>query len=179
MLTLKRNQLFTFKDNKCVHPLLFTNPYLVWQEIGRSTNWGGVRLLAFNDSRPFNSSKMKQQRFFTLSMVILFLFLSSERWIPTVRAIPFQIPNYGRWLVPTIGEVWPKPQQQTSRDDFFILTPSTFHFEVILILYVHLIFNFLILSKKIRIFQGDWTRVWYDWRGVASLLQINILSGRN
>jgi len=89
---------------------------------------GNLRLTTVGS---FNSSKMKQQRFVPLSMVVLFLFLSSERWIPTVAAIPFQIPNYGRWQVPTIGQVWPKPQQQTSRDDFFILTPSTFHFEVI------------------------------------------------
>jgi hypothetical protein len=81
---------------------------------------------------------MQQQYKIVIQSIIgvLFLFISSERWIPLVRATPFQIPSYGRWQVPTIGEVWPKPQQQTSRDNFFILTPSTFHFEVICIYFI-------------------------------------------
>ena len=67
--------------------------------------------------------KMQQQR---QVAAVLFFVLSA------VFAIPFKIPSYGRWNVPTVGQVWPKPQTQTSREDFFILTPSTFHFEVFL-----------------------------------------------
>lgn len=47
-----------------------------------------------------------------------------------VRALPFRIPDFGRWIVPTLGEVWPKPQSQVSQSNFFVLRPDSFQFLV-------------------------------------------------
>jgi len=45
--------------------------------------------------------------------------------------LPFKIPDFGRWVTPTIGEVWPKPQAQSFSENFFVLRPNGFQFEVI------------------------------------------------
>ena len=44
--------------------------------------------------------------------------------------LPFKIPDFGRWVTPTIGEVWPKPQAQSFSENFFVLRPNGFQFEV-------------------------------------------------
>ena len=48
---------------------------------------------------------------------------------------PFDLPKgYGPWVHPTAGQVWPKPQMQDTSDNFMILRPSTFQFQVFPIL---------------------------------------------
>jgi len=38
--------------------------------------------------------------------------------------------RHGEWVQQTHGEVWPKPQQQTSQDDFLVLRSNSFRFEI-------------------------------------------------
>jgi len=44
--------------------------------------------------------------------------------------LPYVRPDFGRWIIPTIGEVWPMPQEQISSENFFALQPDTFQFKV-------------------------------------------------
>ena len=46
------------------------------------------------------------------------------------NALPFEIPDFGRWILPTTGEVWPKPQSQFSQPSFLVLRPESFQFLV-------------------------------------------------
>ena len=63
------------------------------------------------------------------SLLLAFCCLAMQ-WTPS-ESVPFVIPWYGRWILPTVGEVWPKPQQQTSSETFFILRPTMFQFQVL------------------------------------------------
>lgn len=46
---------------------------------------------------------------------------------------PFDLPKgYGPWVHPTAGQVWPQPQMQDTSNDFMVLRPNIFQFEVIL-----------------------------------------------
>ena len=57
--------------------------------------------------------------------------LLAIQWAFPSESVPFVIPDYGRWIIPTVGRVWPQPQQQTSSQNFFVLRPNTFQFQVI------------------------------------------------
>lgn len=68
-----------------------------------------------------------------LFLLIVAYFLATY-WAPSEslhQPVPFVIPKYGRWVNPTVGEVWPKPQQQTFSQTFFVLRPNYFQFQVI------------------------------------------------
>lgn len=44
---------------------------------------------------------------------------------------PFDLPkNYGPWIRPTVGKIWPHPQLQESSDNFMVLRPNSFQFQV-------------------------------------------------
>lgn len=62
------------------------------------------------------------------SFLVLLVFLAVQ--LHPSLPYPFTLPDSGRWVIPTVGEVWPKPQQQTSTENIFILRPSTFQFQV-------------------------------------------------
>ena len=53
-------------------------------------------------------------------------------WLVAIAAgYPFTLPKgAGPWVHPTSGQIWPKPQFQTSSPSFLILRPSLFQFEV-------------------------------------------------
>lgn len=63
------------------------------------------------------------------SALLLVFFCLAMKWAPS-ESVPFVIPWYGRWILPTVGQVWPKPQQQTSSETFFVLRPTMFQFQV-------------------------------------------------
>ena len=80
----------------------------------------------------------------------LFLILVVLQWTQqVVDARPFTIPDYGRWLIPTVGDVWPKPQQQTFSSDYFILRPTLFNFKVT----IYKIVAFFLYEDYIELFQ--------------------------
>lgn len=44
---------------------------------------------------------------------------------------PFDLPKgNGAWIRPTVGQIWPKPQLEQSTDNFMVLRPSDFHFQI-------------------------------------------------
>ena len=48
--------------------------------------------------------------------------------------LPFVIPKiWGPWTHPTVGQVWPHPQQVSTFSDYMVLRPHTFQFRVSLI----------------------------------------------
>jgi hypothetical protein len=76
--------------------------------------------------KQFDRSTMDRIKLLSLFFILVFFQWQQQ----VVVARPFTIPDYGRWLVPTVGDVWPKPQQQTFSSDYFILRPTLFNFKV-------------------------------------------------
>ena len=66
------------------------------------------------------------RRSFFLSVLCCLVML----WVRPSEPFPFKIPYYGRWIIPTTGQIWPKPQQQSSSETFFVLRPTSFSFQV-------------------------------------------------
>ena len=73
----------------------------------------------------------------------------------SAQPLPFVRPDFGRWVIPTVGQVWPKPQQQTYGQNVFVLRPLTFQFRVskycqakiMLWIIVLFIYTFLLQNK--------------------------------
>lgn len=95
------------------------------------------------------------------------------QWTPA-ESVPFVIPWYGRWILPTVGQVWPKPQEQTSSETFFVLRPTTFQFQVLHNCHQ----TGTLFFKNVYQFLGSWWTLWYHWRSCTSLLPNHLLSGR-
>lgn len=50
-----------------------------------------------------------------------------------VNSFPYTVQLHsfaGPWVLPTEGEIWPMPNQRLLRDEFYLLRPSTFQFQV-------------------------------------------------
>jgi hypothetical protein len=81
------------------------------------------------------------------SVLLLVFVCMAMKWVPS-KSVPFVIPYYGRWILPTVGQVWPKPQQQTYSETFFVLRPTMFQFQVSRV-YIGYLLNFLGLKLEI------------------------------
>lgn len=46
------------------------------------------------------------------------------------ESLPYTRPDFGRWVIPTKGEIWPQPQQRTASQNVFVLRPTSFQFKV-------------------------------------------------
>lgn len=71
-------------------------------------------------------------------------------------ALPFKIPDFGRWIFPTVGEIWPKPQYQISQPNFFVLRPDNFEFLV----------TILDFAKSFHVFGSNHFAISDNWRTV-------------
>lgn len=66
----------------------------------------------------------------SLLLLITIGLVDSESGKTNLR-FPFDLPKgFGPWLHPTVGQVWPQPHLQESTNNFMVLRPNSFEFQV-------------------------------------------------
>ena len=87
---------------------------------------------------------------------------------------PFDLPKgYGPWIRPTVGQIWPQPQLQQSTNNFMVLRPSNFEFQVICVDGRKLKFK----SKNLLQTCADYREnLWYPRRSYSPIPKFNFLS---